>query len=60
MQRYLIRRILQMIPLLIGLSILIFFIMYLMPGDPIDMLVMGNPNLKAEDVARLKKVWGFD
>lgn len=60
MQRYLIRRILQMIPLLFFLSILIFLIMFLMPGDPIDMMVMGNPNLKAEDIARLKKVWGFD
>jgi peptide/nickel transport system permease protein len=51
MQRYLIRRILQMIPLLFFLSILIFLIMFLMPGDPIDMMVMGNPNLKAEDIS---------
>lgn len=60
MQRYLIRRLLQMLPLILGLSILIFFIMFLMPGDPVDMMVMGNPNIHPEDIARLKKVWGFD
>lgn len=60
MQRYLIRRLLQLLPLLIGMSIIIFFIMFLMPGNPIDMMLMGNPHMKPEDVARLKRLWGFD
>lgn len=60
MQRYLIRRLLQLLPLLIGMSIIIFFIMFKMPGNPIDMMLMGNPHMKPEDVARLKRLWGFD
>lgn len=60
MTRYLTRRLLQMIPLVVGLSIIIFLILAAAPGDPVDLLLFGNPNVKAEDVARLKRIYGLD
>jgi len=32
----------------------------LMPGDPVELLITANPKIKAEDIARLKKVYGLD
>lgn len=54
------RRLFQMIPLVVGLSIIIFLILAAAPGDPVDLLLFGNPNVKAEDVARLKRIYGLD
>jgi len=39
MSRYIIKRLLFMIPVLIGVSLLIFAILALMPGDPADMFL---------------------
>ena len=35
MGRYVIRRLLQMIPVFIGTTLLIFFMVYALPGDPV-------------------------
>ncbi len=58
MLQYVIRRFIQMIPLLIGISILVFLLVHLSPGDPIRMLL--GEEATDEDVARLKAVYGFD
>lgn len=58
MFRYIIRRLIQMIPLLIGISILVFLLVHLSPGDPIRMLL--GEEATGEDVARLNAVYGFD
>lgn len=58
MLQYIIRRFLQMIPLLIGISILVFLLVHLSPGDPIRMLL--GEDATDEDVARLNAVYGFD
>ena len=58
MFRYIIRRLIQMIPLLIGVSILVFLLGHLAPGDPVRMLL--GEEATAEDVARLHAVYGFD
>ncbi len=60
MGRYVARRLLQMIPLVIGLSIIIFLLLALAPGDPVDLLIFGNPKIKAEDISRLKRLYGLD
>lgn len=60
MGRYLIRRLLQMIPLVVGLSVVIFMLLALAPGDPVDLLIFGNPKIKAEDISRLKHLYGLD
>lgn len=60
MSRYLARRLLQMIPLVAGLSVIIFLLLAAAPGDPVDLLIFGNPHVKAADIARLKRLYGLD
>lgn len=56
MNSYFIKRILYLIPTLIGASILIFFLYSLVPGDFVD----SDPNLTAERKADLKELYGLD
>ncbi|MGE5507278.1 MAG: ABC transporter permease [Chitinophagales bacterium] len=59
MWRYMLRRLLQAIPLLFGISLVSFFIMRLAPGGPLAGLLM-NPKVSPADVARLEHLWGLD
>jgi peptide/nickel transport system permease protein len=58
MKQYIIRRLLQMIPTLIGITIVVFAISVMVPGDFID--GNQNPNLSAERVAELRVIYGLD
>ena len=58
MASYIIRRVLFMLPVLFGLSLLTFTISHLIPGDPV-MLVAGPQATKAE-IAALAKEYGVD
>jgi len=60
MQRYIARRLLQMIPIALGISILMFSLLTLAPGDPVDLLIATDPRVKPEDIARLKRIYGLD
>ena len=60
MQRYILRRLLQMIPIALGISILMFALLTLAPGDPVDLLIASDPRVKPQDVARLKRIYGLD
>lgn len=61
MTRFLIRRVVQTIPLLIGISILAFLIIRLAPGDPTVVYIDPNkPPPSAEDLARLRADLGID
>lgn len=60
MGTYALRRVIQMIPLLLVISLLIFGLTALQPGDPVDQLVFGNSNITPEDIARLKASYGLD
>ena len=31
-----------------------------MPGDPVELMISSNPNIRAEDVARLRELYGLD
>jgi peptide/nickel transport system permease protein len=53
---YFIKRLLYLIPTLIGASILIFFLYSMIPGNFID----SDPNLTAERKAELYALYGFD
>jgi peptide/nickel transport system permease protein len=59
-QRYIFRRLLQMIPIALGISILMFSLLTLAPGDPVDLLIASDPRVKPQDVARLKHIYGLD
>jgi peptide/nickel transport system permease protein len=42
------------------LSFVFFMLIGLMPGDPIDLAIAGDPRLSAEDAARLRALHGLD
>ncbi|ADV65728.1 ABC transporter permease [Deinococcus maricopensis] len=60
MFNYILRRIVQMIPLLLVISFIIYGLTALQPGDPVDRLAFGDPNITPEDVARLRAAYGLD
>jgi peptide/nickel transport system permease protein len=57
---YVIRRLCQIMPLLLFVSALIFALLYSMPGDPLYRMLQDIPNLRPEDYDRLRKLYGFD
>ncbi|MCI0475475.1 MAG: ABC transporter permease [Anaerolineales bacterium] len=59
MTNYIIRRIIQAIPLLIIISLTVFVLMNLIPGGPMA-AYENNPNISPEDLERLKKELGLD
>lgn len=60
MTSFIIRRVLQTLAVIAVLSFVCFYLMSLMPGDPVDMMVASNPKITTEDVARLKALYGLD
>ena len=60
MTYYFLRRLSQTFLVLITMSFIIYFLIGLMPGDPIDIMVQSDPNLTTEDAARLKANYGLD
>lgn len=58
MKQYIIRRLLQMIPILLGVSIILFLIFAMAPGDFVD--AKANPNITAEKAAELRQLYGLD
>ncbi|EJW15046.1 ABC transporter permease [Paenibacillus alvei] len=57
MQKYILRRILQAIPLLWFISIVSFALIKLAPGDPVLSFV--TPNMNAEDIERIRHDLGL-
>jgi peptide/nickel transport system permease protein len=59
MTNYIIRRIIQAIPLLILVSFTVFFLMNLIPGGPLA-AYENNPDITPADLERLKQELGLD
>lgn len=60
MATYILRRLLQTIGVVILLSYVCFYLMTLMPGDPVELMISSNPKITSEDVARLRTLYGLD
>lgn len=60
MGRYFASRAVQTIVTLALMSLVVFLLIGLMPGDPIDLMIAGDPNMKGEDAARLRAAYGLD
>jgi peptide/nickel transport system permease protein len=60
MTRYLASRAVQTAITLALMSFVVYLLIGLMPGDPIDMMIAGDPKMTTADVARLKAVYGLD
>ena len=57
MTRYLVRRLLLLVPVLAGVSIIVFLVLHLSPGDPAE-IMLGSQATK-EDLARLRQELGL-
>jgi peptide/nickel transport system permease protein len=55
---YVVRRLLQLVPIVLGVTVLVFFLIHLVPGDPARTM-LGNHATPAK-VALLHRQWGLD
>jgi peptide/nickel transport system permease protein len=60
MLAFLTRRILGIAVVLAAMSVVVYMLIGLMPGDPIDIMIASNPELTPADGARLKRLYGLD
>lgn len=58
MTRYIVRRLAMLIPILLGVSILVFFVMRMIPGDPARQAL--GPEATGDQVAALRSAWRLD
>jgi peptide/nickel transport system permease protein len=54
------RRLLLLIPVLALISVLSFALLVSLPGDPLDMLALGEPGITQADIVRLKELYGLN
>jgi peptide/nickel transport system permease protein len=55
---YVVRRLLQLVPIVLGVTVLVFFLIHLVPGDPARTM-LGN-HATPQKVALLHHQWGLD
>lgn len=60
MWKYIIKRVLWMIPMLIGISLISFFIMHLAPGDITNNEASFNPKASEESRQKLRELYNLD
>ncbi len=60
MARFVVRRILQAVLVLLVMSFVIYSLIGLMPGDPIDIMIASNPAATPEAAAALRRMYGLD
>jgi peptide/nickel transport system permease protein len=60
MLRYIAKRVIFMVPLMIGITFICFFVMHLAPGSPTDLQTQMNPRASVEMQQRLKAMYDLD
>ena len=55
----LVERLLQLIPVMLGVSVIVFLMMALTPGDPVDIMI-GDQNVSPEQEAAMRRDLGLD
>ena len=60
MVKYIVKRIFGLIPTLIGITLISFFVIHLAPGKPTDVQTSMNPKVSYEAKQRLEKLYGLD
>lgn len=60
MLSFLARRAIQSLVVLVFMSFVVYSLIGLMPGDPVDLMINANPRITAADAARLRQVYGLD
>jgi peptide/nickel transport system permease protein len=54
------QRVLQGLIVIALMSFVVYMLIGLMPGDPIDLMISSDPRITAEDAARLRALYGLD
>ena len=60
MTRFLIQRLVETAVVLALMSFVVYALIGLMPGDPVDLMIASDPSLSPADAARLKAIYGLD
>ncbi|MEE8500386.1 MAG: ABC transporter permease, partial [Kiloniellales bacterium] len=60
MLTYIVQRLAESAIVLLIMSFVVYGLIGLMPGDPIDIMVSANPDLTPEDARRLRALYGLD
>jgi len=60
MGRYILRRLVQAVPTLLGVLVLTFLLTRLSPADPVTLAFGGDPSVTAEDKAALRDALGLN
>ena len=59
MTRFIARRLVQAVPLLLVISLLVFLLIHAAPGGPLA-VYLSNPNVRPQDIERLRHALGLD
>lgn len=57
---FVLNRLLQSMGVILIMSFVIYGLMGLMPGDPIDLMITSDPKISQEDATRLRTLYGLD
>ncbi len=60
MTTYITRRLMQTMAVIVLLSYFCYYIMTLMPGDPVELMIQSNPKITSADIERLRNLYGLD
>jgi peptide/nickel transport system permease protein len=60
MMRFILDRLVQSAAVLLVMSFLIYGLIGLMPGDPVDLMISADPKITSADAARLRAYYGVD
>lgn len=60
MSRFVIRRAFEIVVVVAVMSLVIYALIGLMPGDPVNVMIASNPHLTPADAARLRALYGLD
>ncbi|MEE8622484.1 MAG: ABC transporter permease, partial [Alphaproteobacteria bacterium] len=60
MTRFVLTRLMESVIVLLIMSFVIYALIGLMPGDPIDLMIASDPKLTPADAERLRAVYGLD
>ncbi len=60
MMRFIAGRLGESLVVILIMSFVVYVLIGLMPGDPVDLMIAGDPKLTSADIARLKAVYGLD
>ena len=60
MLNYLIRRLIMMVPIMFGITVITFFVIHLAPGEPVDRMTELNPKISPQAVQKLREMYNLD